>query len=80
MQKHFKTQRGKSYNKSLDEFFDKDRSTAPKPLKKRKLEAIRQTSLNEYKSMKHLDIKDSKTIKVHKKKIMIAMDNQPFQL
>ena len=68
MHKHFKTQRSEGHNKSLGEFFDKDRSTAPESSKKRKLEAFRQTSPNEYKSMKLLDIKDSKTIKVHKKK------------
>ena len=68
MHEHLKTQHIESYKKSQSEFLNKDRScTAPELSKKRKLETIRQTSLDDYKSMKLWDIKDSKAIKVHKK-------------
>ena len=52
MHKYFKTQLSESYIKSLSDSLDSDRITAPQPLKVRKLEAIRQTSLDEYTSMK----------------------------
>ena len=52
MHKHLKTFYSEGYNKSLSKSLDSDRSTAPQPLKIRKLEAIRQTSLDEYTSMK----------------------------
>ena len=52
MHKHLKTQLRESYNKSLSESLDSDRCTAPHSPKIRKLEAIRQTSLDEYTSMK----------------------------
>ena len=68
MHEHLKTQHSESYKKSFSESLDKDRScTAPELLKKRKPEAITQTSLDDYKSMKLWHIKDSKAIKVYKK-------------
>ena len=67
MHEHLKTQHSESYKKSQSEFLDKNRScTAPEPPKKRKLESIRQTSLDVYKSMKLWDLKDSKGIKFYK--------------
>ena len=67
MHKHLKTKHSDSYIKYLDESLDKDKSPAPEPPKKRKFEAFRQTSLDEVKSIKLLDIKDLKAISVHKK-------------
>ena len=65
MHKHLKTQHSESYKKFQSEFLDIDRScTATEPPKKR-IEDIRQTSIDDYKSMKLWDIKDSKAIKVY---------------
>ena len=68
MHKHLKTQNSESYKKCPSEYLDKDRScTATEPPKQRKLEPIRQISLDDYKSKKLWYIKDSKATKVYKK-------------
>ena len=74
---HLKNQQSESYKKSQRESLGKDKSCTAPP-RKRKIE-IRQTNLDDYKTIKPLGIKDSKAIKVHKKIMnMIAMDNKPF--